>query len=484
MLLTFEFYSTYFIKKMEYSIRFRLDIKKNVYVSKKAVNTEPYYQISAIIRVNRQQEIHYFTGYSAQRSAWFGNRNEASRGDGNRSFGIHKNCTAKKRTRIVQYAEVNRTLDLIGAKLLSLSQKVETISKEELVTVLDKEIGKTPKKESQDTPHAEESAHEQNPFWTLAALFCKDATVSQGRNNTRINAMNHLKNFERWRKKEISFAICDAKLLTDFQCYLQNDEGQIGACRNPMHRTRKKNRNSISKIMTVAKHFFKWCRKQYGVTEYGNIADYTVPTAMYGDPVTLTQEEKRQLLECELKDTELSYIRDLFYFQCSIGCRVSDFFNLKYRNLIEENGVTCIHYCPQKTKEVTAVECRIPLSPKALDILNRHRIEEPTPYTPLFLFPKNKQTYNTQLKRVFRTAGLTRIVTTYNAYGEAEYKPLYELAKSKFARSCFIDVLVGKGVTDSIIATMSGHTAGSKAFHRYHNSMKHEQQNQAVMLLD
>lgn len=76
------------------------------------------------------------------------------------------------------------------------------------------------------------------------------------------------------------------------------------------------------------------------------------------------------------------------------------------------------------------------------------------------------------------------MVITCNAYGEAEYKPLYELAKSKFARSCFIDVLVGQGVTDNIIATMSGHTAGSKAFHRYHNSLKQEQQNKAVMLLD
>jgi hypothetical protein len=44
--------------------------------------------------------------------------------------------------------------------------------------------------------------------------------------------------------------------------------------------------------------------------------------------------------------------------------------------------------------------------------------------------------------------------------------------------------LVGQGVTDNIIATMSGHTAGSKAFHRYHNSMKNKQQNVAVTLLD
>ena len=50
---------------MLYSIKFRLDIKKNVYVSKKAVSTEPYYQISALIKINKGATIHYYTGYSA-----------------------------------------------------------------------------------------------------------------------------------------------------------------------------------------------------------------------------------------------------------------------------------------------------------------------------------------------------------------------------------------------------------------------------------
>lgn len=34
---------------MECLIKFRLDVKENGYVSKRDINTEPYYQISAII---------------------------------------------------------------------------------------------------------------------------------------------------------------------------------------------------------------------------------------------------------------------------------------------------------------------------------------------------------------------------------------------------------------------------------------------------
>jgi hypothetical protein len=39
-------------------------------------------------------------------------------------------------------------------------------------------------------------------------------------------------------------------------------------------------------------------------------------------------------------------------------------------------------------------------------------------------------------------------------------------------------------MTEVIIATMSGHKAGSTAFNRYHNSAKAEQQNKAVAMLD
>ena len=124
---------------MEYSIRYRLDVKNNAYVSKKNGSTEPYYQISAIIRVNGTREIHYSLGYSAQKSAWFSKAEDALKGDGNRSCGIHKNHTAKKKTRLVQYSDVNRAIDLVSAKLLSLSNKVKDVSRDDLIRALDEE---------------------------------------------------------------------------------------------------------------------------------------------------------------------------------------------------------------------------------------------------------------------------------------------------------------------------------------------------------
>jgi integrase len=469
---------------MVYSLKFRLDVRKNVYISKKAVGTEPYYQISAFIKINKATTIHYYTGYSAQKSAWYGCASEAIKGDGNRTYGIHRNNYAKHKGNRVLFSEVNRKLDLIASRLAILSAERDDISRDELIEILDVEVGKQ-EKEFVESNSPVKCKRGENPLWVLAELYSMDATVSKGRNKTRLNAMNHFRNFEIYRKRPITFERCDLKLLTDFMCYLIQDEGQMNdIARSKAHRARKKNRNTISKILTNIKYFFNWCRKYYGVTIEGNISDFQVPTAKYGDPVTLTQEEKRQMFEADLEDDYLRYIRDVFYFQCSIGARVGDFFKLKYENLVFDDGVWCIRYMPSKTKESTGVTCRVPLSTRALEIIERYKKEDAHSKMPLFDFPKYSQTYNDQLKRVFKKAGLDRVVVVYNAYDEAEFRPLYELAMSKFARSSFIDTLVGQGVTDNIISTMSGHPAGSKAFHRYHNSMKNKQQSAAIALLD
>ena len=315
-------------------------------------------------------------------------------------------------------------------------------------------------------------------------MFCIDTSVTNGRNKTRINTINHLRRFEKQRGKEITFADCNAKLLTDFNVFLDQDEGQNDTTLHPRRRARKKRQTTISKIMICIKQFFKWCRKHYGITDYGNIEDYTAPPAHYGDPIIITQEEKRKLWNTEFEDADLEYTRDLFYFQCSIGCRISDYFQLTYGNVVDEDGQLCVYYCPDKTAKSTSIVCRIPLTTNAANVLNKYRIEDAPPQTPLFHFPKHSQTYNRQLKRMFKAAGLDRKVVTYNSYNQMEIKPLYDIAISKFARSNFVDTMVGNGVPDNITGTMSGHISGSRAFHRYHNRQKSQQQNEAIAMLD
>ncbi|MBR5282199.1 MAG: phage integrase SAM-like domain-containing protein [Alistipes sp.] len=477
---------------MDYNLRFKLDVKKNVYISKKAKSAEPYYQISAIITINNKR-INYYTGFSAQTNVWVNTKSE----DGKHNYGVRKGCYAKKGSRVVPYSNVNRALDKISAALLTLSSQTVEMTKETIVEALDSALGKVARRSKRqkvedvsvepeiiESPEPEEKEDEGNKFWVLAELYCMDAAVSEGRNKTRVNVVNHLRRFENYRGKELSFPDCNAKLLTDFNVFLDQDEGENDSTLHPRRRARKKNSRTVSKIMKCAKHFFKWCHKNYGVSEYGNITDYTAPPEIYGDPIVMTQEEKRKLWNTEFKDEGLEYTRDLFYFQCSIGCRISDYFRLTYENLVEEDGGLCIYYCPDKTVKATSIICRIPLTPNAINILNKYRIEDASPKTPLFHFPDYSQTYNRQLKRMFKAAGLNRRVVTYNSYDQIEIKPLHDIAISKFARSNFIDTMVGNGTTDNIIGTMSGHIAGSKAFHRYHNRQKSQQQNEAIKMLD
>lgn len=467
---------------MVYSLNFKLDVKKDIYISKKAVSAEPFYQISANISINKIK-IHYFTGYSAQKIAWFNSAESANKGDGNRTFGIHRGYYAKKGVRTVQYAEANRALDIIAATMLSLSTKSDKINKESIIKALNEALGKKPRKKNINTT-AEGSQPDLGQFWTLANLYCRDAIVSDGRNKSRVNAMNHLRRFEQYRGEEITFPSCNARLLSEFNAFMNSDIGENDPTTHPRHRARKKNHNTICKVMACVKQFFRWCYKQYGVKDFGNIEDYSVPTPRYGDPIALTEEEMSILWNMKFEDEGLEYVRDLFYFQCCIGCRVSDFFNLKYKNLIDEGGKMCIHYCPRKTSDITGIECRIPLISKALAIFKKWEVEEATPQTPLFYFPKHAQVYNRQLKRVFKAAGLNRQVVTFDSNNQIVVKPLYDIAMSKLARSYFIDVLVGKSVTDEIISTMSGHIPGSKAFHRYHNRKKARQQDEAMALLE
>ena len=162
---------------MKYAIKFRLDIKKNVYVSKRTVNTEPYYQISAIITINKNQTIHYYTGYSAQKSAWFGSPAEASNGDGNRTYGIHKNNYAKHKSSLVLYSVVNKKLDLLASRLAILSNEREAITRDELIEILDKEIGKKRKVVEAEISQSTINSDDANQLWALGELFYMDKSV-------------------------------------------------------------------------------------------------------------------------------------------------------------------------------------------------------------------------------------------------------------------------------------------------------------------
>lgn len=72
--------------------------------------------------------------------------------------------------------------------------------------------------------------------------------------------------------------------------------------------------------------------------------DYVIGTAIYGTPFYLTKEERNQLYQAEFPDNPGPEVqRDIFVFQCFIGCRVGDLMKLTKANVINGAIVLIAH---------------------------------------------------------------------------------------------------------------------------------------------
>ena len=80
----------------------------------------------------------------------------------------------------------------------------------------------------------------------------------------------------------------------------------------------------------------------------------------------------------------------------------------------------------------------------------------------------SRQKYNDDIKDIFRLCGVTRLVTVIDSVtGDEIQRPINEIASSHMARRTFVGNLYKQVKDPNLIASMSGHTEGSKAFNRY-----------------
>ncbi|MCI6372808.1 MAG: site-specific integrase [Paraprevotella sp.] len=153
--------------------------------------------------------------------------------------------------------------------------------------------------------------------------------------------------------------------------------------------------------------------------------------------------------------------RDIFIFHCCIGCRISDLMRLTPANII--NGY--VEYIASKTKADRSDVIRVPLTQRAKDILEKYKdVEKDGKILPFI----SSQKYNVAIKKIFKTCGITRIVTVLNpTTGEEEQRPIDEIASSHLARRTFVGNLYKKVKDPNLVGALSGHKEGSRAFARY-----------------
>ena len=227
------------------------------------------------------------------------------------------------------------------------------------------------------------------------------------------------------------------------------------------------------RLKALFNHFYN-----SGYTKNRPFDGLIVGTETYNTPIYITIDERNQIADVNLRagweklsaeDRQnarasietVEQQRDIFIFQCFVGCRVSDLIRLTEMNV--NDGM--LIYTPQKTEGSSARQARVPLHPRALALIDKYRGID----TKGRLFPViTAQRYNDTLKVIFKLAGITRHVEVRNPKtGKNEMVPINTIASSHMARRTFIGNAYFKVQDPNLIGKMSGHVEGSTAFSRY-----------------
>ena len=324
----------------------------------------------------------------------------------------------------------------------------------------------------------EEKNNPQKEFFDTFEHFVSIQKISISRIRHYNVIIRALKRFAIYSAQEVSFATLSSDMLRKFSKFLENEhkfvvEGKDGKPRikDPLYKMayksvpecrfpKQRGQNSIIGTMSRLHTFVRWSIKR-GYMNRDPYDDYVIGTAIYGTPFYLTKEERNQLYQAKFPDNPgLDVQRDIFVFQCFIGCRVGDLMKMTKANVI--NGA--IEYVPRKTKEGRPYTVRVPLSPTALEILERYKDQPDGRLLPFIC----EQDYNRDIKKMIKLAGIDRVVTTLNTITREEEKhPIWEVASSHMARRVLVGNLYKEVKDPNLIAKISGHVENSRAFSRY-----------------
>ena len=342
-------------------------------------------------------------------------------------------------------SKFNSDLDEIKVAIDSLFKIYEatnvTPTPEQLRNDLKTKLGKTAKTEPEP---------EKIGFFDRFEQYMKDAPLSHGRVKHVGTTRNKVQSF----RPGTTFDSVDSQYLTDFKNYLLGERNLS-------------NNTTVCEIRRL-RAFFGWSKGKGWTTNYP-FSSFEIGQESYGKPVYITIEERDKLYNAEVKDKTLAIVRDIFCFQCFIGCRVGDLLKMTKDNIINGN----VEYIAAKTKGKDPRVARVPLTEKAKAILAKYNF----PDGKLLPF-LNEADYNEHLKLLFKleTVKLTRMVTIPDPKTRMNVqKSIADLACSHMARKVFIGSLHKRGVKNEIIASMSGHVENSKAFSRYYNIDEEDQ---------
>ena len=237
-----------------------------------------------------------------------------------------------------------------------------------------------------------------------------------------------------------------------------------------------RSQNTMSDIFKKLRTFFKWCVST-GLISKSPFDDFHVDGELYGTPIYLTQEEISRILAHNFyRHPNLARQRDIFIFQCNVGCRVGDLIRLRKIDVVDDQ----ITYIPQKTRAERPKTVTVPLNNTAKAIVRRYASDGREELLP-FISP---QKYNMAIKQVLEKSGITRMVTVLDPLTRMDKKVrICDIGSSHMARRTFAGNIYKKVKDPALVASLTGHTEGSKAFARYRD-IDDEMKRELVELLE
>lgn len=447
----------------------------NFYIGK-TVNSAGESEINLRLYISRDVRIRVGSGIWVDRKRW-GKKNDIN---------IPLIQGEEREILLEKRAKLKALTDFLE-NLINTCEDKSKISRE----LMEKEITKFHK------PARKSTAPKEDSFFDITDRYLSVHKLSEPRRKNFRVIVRCLRRFELYKKKEgqrnfrMSFANLTLDILMQIEEFLGNEKEaflkhpeiyeEIPYSTKVAVKTPKKKRpptldkdgnvvpkgmpkprgqNSIADMMLRFRSFIIWANDNEYTTN-NPFKNFTIGEIVYGTPIYITNEERNRLLEADLSDNkELETQRDIFVFQCLIGCRVSDLYKMTYKSIIDN----AIEYIPRKTKEERAITVRVPLNDTAKQLIAKYK-----DYERGTLFPYNtEQDYNRKIKDAFKRAGLDRMVTVIDQQTREEVqKPLYTIASSHMARRSFIGNIYKKVKDPNLVGALSGHKEGSKAFARY-----------------
>ncbi|MGQ1786365.1 site-specific integrase [Saccharicrinis sp. GN24d3] len=117
--------------------------------------------------------------------------------------------------------------------------------------------------------------------------------------------------------------------------------------------------------------------------------------------IYLSDAELKKLAKYNFENDALDKVRDCFLMQCYTGLAYIDLKNLNKENIqFEKDGL----WINKRRQKVKTAECNIPLSPTAVNILQKYDFEMPI---------VSNQKYNTHLKTIATLLGINKKLTSH-----------------------------------------------------------------------